>query len=140
MPISFGSNEPKVAALAICLLAAGCGPRPNFVPFDTYSAGQTAIYGYVTDLYSCGLAGAVVRIEGEAEPAVTNNSGRYRLRVRTGESYALTVGNNGFAGDSITLEVGVEPLRYDFLLVPEPDCPDGNCRPYRPPCRAGQYL
>ena len=139
MPFPLCSIAPKFAALAICLLAAGCGPRPNFAPFDTYAAGQTAIYGYVTDLYSCGLEGAAVRIQGEAEPAVTNNSGQYRMLVRTGESYVLTAGTTGFAVDSMTLEVGVQPLRHDFSLVPEPDCPNGNCRPYRPPCRAEQY-
>ena len=61
------------------------------------------------------------------------------MRVRTGESYVLTAVTDGFVVDSITLDVGSEPLRHDFSLVPDPDCPEGNCRPYRPPCRAEQY-
>ena len=49
----------KQMTLALCLVVAGCGPKPDFVPFDSYGAGEAAIYGYVTDLYSCPLAEAV---------------------------------------------------------------------------------
>ena len=133
----FPTGSARWPAFAICLIAAACGPRPNFVPFETYASGESAIYGYVTDLYSCGLEGAAVRIQG-SDGSLTNGSGQYRIRVMSGESYALTASIAGFTVDSISLDVGSEPLRHDFSLVPAPDCPDGNCRAYRPPCRLDQ--
>jgi hypothetical protein len=125
------------AMLALCLVATGCGPKPNFVAFETYAAGESAIFGYVTDLYVCGLPAATVIIAGDS--AATNESGQYRLRVRSGQSYQVTAMKEGFSADTIQVDVGTNPQRIDIPLVPNPVCTDGNCRPYRPMCRPERF-
>jgi hypothetical protein len=139
MHIPTGGNVRWPAAIVICLAVAACGPRPNFSPYETYANGESAIYGYVSDLYACGLSEASVRLEGSSDTSATNASGQYRFRVRAGERYSLTASSTGFSVDTVTLFVGSDPLRHDFSLVPVPDCPDGNCRAYRPPCRQERF-
>ena len=125
----------KQMTLAFCLVVAGCGPKPDFEPFDFYAAGETAIYGYVTDLYSCGLADAQILVPNSDLGALTNSRGQYRLRLLASTSYDLTVEKSGFNLASVRVDVGAEPVRHDFPLVPE--CTDGRCPTYRPPCQAG---
>ena len=120
--------------LACCLVVAGCGPRPDFEPFDVYAAGETAVYGYVTDLYSCGLEAAEVLVRNADLGSVTNDRGQYRLRLMALSTYGLTVEKEGFAVDSVTVQVGGSPLRHDFSLVPYAPCEDEPCPPYQPPC------
>ena len=126
-----------VALLALCLVAAGCGPKPNFSAFETYAAGESAIFGYVTDLYTCGLADVQVAISGDT--TTTNSQGQYRMRVRSGQSYAVTARRVGFTANTVEVVVGTDPQRIDLALVPNPDCPDGECRPYRPLCRPERF-
>ncbi len=128
------SLTARVGWLALCTIVVACGPRPSFSPFETYAAGESAIYGYVTDLYSCGLESATVTLTGTSDNSVTNTSGQYRLRVRSGESYTIKAERARFGIHSVSLDVGSEPLRHDFSLAPLP-CPDGQCQAYRPPCR-----
>ena len=71
----------KQMTLALCLVVAGCGPKPDFVPFDSYGAGEAAIYGYVTDLYSCPLADAQVLVLNSELGEMTNAQGQYRIRL-----------------------------------------------------------
>ena len=127
----------NAAMLALCLIATGCGPKPNFVAFDTYAAGESAIFGYVTDLYTCGLPEATVLISGDS--TATNPAGQYRMRVRSGQPYQVTAMKPGFAADTIVVDVGSNPQRIDIALVPVPECPDGRCRPYRPMCRPERF-
>jgi hypothetical protein len=127
----------NAAMLALCLVATGCGPKPNFTAFDTYAAGESAIFGYVTDLYTCGLSEANVVIAGEN--IATNDQGQYRMRVRSGQSYQVTAAKEGFATDTVQVDVGTNPQRIDIALVPNPDCPDGRCRAYRPMCRPERF-
>jgi hypothetical protein len=123
--------------LTLCLVATGCGPKPNFTAFETYAAGESAIFGYVTDLYTCGLSEATVLVSGDSTAA--NPAGQYRMRVRSGQSYQVTAMKEGFSADTILVDVGTNPQRIDIALVPDPDCPDGNCRAYRPPCRPERF-
>jgi hypothetical protein len=125
------------AMLALCLVATGCGPKPNFTAFETYAAGESAIFGYVTDLYTCGLANAVVAIA--SDTTVTNAAGQYRMRVRSGTSYQVTARREGFTANTIQVDVGSNPQRIDLSLVPNAECPDGVCRAYRPPCRPERF-
>lgn len=134
MPGLTRSVAASAVMLLLCLAAAACGPRPSFRPFDTYGPGESAVYGYVTDLYSCGLENAQVTLSGSADTSTTNTSGQYRLRVRSGERYTVVAQAPEFGVDSATLDVGSDPLRRDFSLAPLP-CPEEECRPYRPPCR-----
>jgi len=127
----------KAAMLSLCLVAAACGPKPSFTAYETYAAGESAIFGYVTDLYTCGLADVSVRIAGDS--TVTNDQGQYRMRVRSGQSYAVTAQKEGFTPNTIQVDVGTNPQRIDVSLVPAPDCPDGTCRPYRPMCRPERF-
>jgi hypothetical protein len=123
--------------LALGLVATGCGPKPNFTAFETYAAGESAIFGYVTDLYTCGLAEAVVAISGDT--TVTNQAGQYRMRVPSGASYQVTARREGFSADTLQVDVGSNPQRIDLALVPAAECPDGQCRAYRPPCRPERF-
>ena len=97
----------------------------------------SAIFGYVTDLYTCGLPDATVAISGDT--TVTNPQGQYRMRVRSGASYQVTAAKTGFNTDTMQVDVGTNPQRIDLALVPDPDCPDGQCRPYRPLCRPERF-
>ena len=36
----------NAAMITLCLIATGCGPKPNFVAFDTYAAGESAMPGF----------------------------------------------------------------------------------------------
>ena len=121
------------AMLAFGVVATGCGPKPNFTAFDAYAVGESAIFGYVTDLYTCGLGEATVAIGDDT--TVTNAAGQYRMRVRSGASYPVTAIRTGFASTTIQVDVGSNPQRIDLALVPAPVCADGQCRAYRPPCR-----
>jgi hypothetical protein len=125
----------KQVALAFCLVVAGCGPKPDFEAFDVYASGEAAIYGYVTDLYSCPLADAQVLVSNSDLGAMTNAQGQYRIRLRASTSYDLTVERSGFDLATDGVEVGSAPLRHDFPLVPA--CQDGRCPSYRPPCQYG---
>jgi len=127
----------NAAMLALCLVATGCGPKPNFIAFETYAAGESAIFGYVTDLYTCGLSEATVSVSGQT--TVTNDAGQYRMRVRSGEAYQVTVVRAGFSADTLAVDVGTNPQRIDLPLVPDQYCPNGQCRPYRPPCRPERF-
>ena len=127
----------SAAMLALCLVATGCGPKPNFVAYDTYATGESAIFGYVTDLYTCGLADAIVSISGDT--TVTNEAGQYRMRVRSGTSYAVSARREGFSADTVQVDVGSNPQRIDLSLVPAAECPNGQCRAYRPPCRPERF-
>ena len=121
--------------LALCLVVAGCGTKPDFVPFYSYGKGEAAIYGYVTDLYSCPLAGAQVLVLNSELGEMTNAQGQYRIRLNAVASYEVTVERSGFDLATVRVEVGMTPLRHDFPLVPE--CKDGRCPAYRPPCQYG---
>ena len=125
----------KQLMLGFCLVLAGCGPKPDFRPFDGYASGETAIYGYVTDLYSCPLADAQVTVPNSDLAAVTNSQGQYGIRLGTMAAYDLNVERSGFEVSTANVEVGPVPLRQDFPLVPT--CPGGQCPAYRPPCQAG---
>ena len=127
----------NVAMLVLCLVATGCGPKPNFIAFETYAAGESAIFGYVTDLYVCGLSEATVSASGQT--TLTNDAGQYRMRVRSGESYELTVAREGFTADTVAVDVGTNPQRIDLALVPDQQCPNGQCRAYRPLCRPERF-
>ena len=124
----------RLTIALLCLFAFGCGPTPPFTPFDSYSAGEAAAYGYVTDLYDCGLEGARVLVSGSELGSESDQSGRYRMRIRSSSTYVLKVELSGFASDSALIEVGGEPTRQDFELVPSRDCGDKPCPAYRPPC------
>ena len=134
MPGLTRSLTVTATMLVLALALAACGPRPGFDPYEFYGAGESAIYGYVTDLYSCGLDGAEVTLAGSADTSRTNTSGQYRFRVRSGERYTVHARAEGFGLDSITVDVGSEPIRRDFSIAPLP-CTGDNCRPYKPPCR-----
>ena len=125
----------KQMTIALCLVVAGCGPKPDFVPFDLYAAGEAAIYGYVTDLYSCPLADAQVLVKDSELGAITNAQGQYRIRLSAVASYDVTAERSGFDLATVRVDVGGEPIRHDFPLVPE--CRDGRCQAYRPPCQSG---
>ena len=125
----------KQMMLAFCLVVAGCGPKPDFIPFDGYATGETAIYGYVTDLYSCGLADATVLVSNSDLATVSNSQGQYRIRLNASTSYGVTVARSGFDPATFEVEIIREPLRRDFPLVPT--CPNGRCPAYRPPCQSG---
>jgi hypothetical protein len=127
----------KTTLLTLCLGAIGCGPKPDFIAFETYATGESAIFGYVTDLYTCGLTQARVMIG--ADTTSTNQAGQYRMRVRSGGSYQVTATRDGFGSNSVAVDVGTNPQRIDIALVPQPNCPDGNCRAYRPPCRPERF-
>ena len=126
----------KKVTLALCLVVAGCGPKPDFVPFTVYATGETAVYGYVTDLYSCGLEDAHVVVENSDLRALTNSRGQYRLRLPASTSHGFTVEKSGFNSVSVRVEVGANPLRHDVQLLSE--CKDGDCPAYKPPCQAAR--
>ena len=126
----------KQTMLACWLVVSGCGPKPDFEPFDVYAAGETAVYGYVTDLYSFGLEAAELSVRNSDLGSVTNNRGQYRLRLMALNTYVVTVEKDGFAVDSATVQVGPLPLRHDFSLVTYAPCEDEPCPPYRLPCPA----
>ena len=126
----------KKMTLALCLVVAGCGPKPDFVPFNVYATGETAVYGYVTDLYSCGLGDAQVLVENSDLHTPTNSRGQYRLRLTSFTSYDFTVEKSGFTSASVRVEVGEDPLRHDVQLLSE--CKDGDCPAYKPPCQAAR--
>jgi len=123
----------KQITLSLCLIVAGCGTKPDFVAFDGYAAGEAAIYGYVTDLYSCPLSDAEVLVSDSELGTMTNDRGQYRLRLNALTSYDLTAEKSGFDLATVRVVIGVAPLRHDFPLVPE--CKNGRCPAYRPPCQ-----
>jgi hypothetical protein len=125
----------KQMAISLFLVMAGCGTKPDFEPFDVYAAGEAAIYGYVTDLYSCPLAEAQVLVLNSELGETTNAQGQYRIRLNASASYDVAVERSGFDLATVSLDIGVRPLRHDFPLVPK--CEDGRCPAYTPPCQSG---
>ena len=73
-------------------------------------------------------------VSGSELSSESDQSGRYRMRIRSSTTYVLRVELSGFASTSALIEVGAEPTRQDFELVPSRDCGDEPCPAYRPPC------